>query len=64
MSNFIYENTLWISFAFLFAIMIICFVSCTISFQNIDTHGPASDLVDDTQAASPDITADIPLVKP
>lgn len=29
--------------------------SCTISFQNISTHGTATDLVDENQAASPDI---------
>ncbi len=31
------------------------FTSCTISFQNISTHGTANDLVDEAQTASPDI---------
>jgi hypothetical protein len=33
--------------------------SCTISFQNISTHGVATDLVDENQAASPDVKTDI-----
>jgi hypothetical protein len=33
--------------------------SCTISFQNIDTHGPATDLVDENQAASPTVSPNI-----
>ena len=33
--------------------------SCTISFQNIDTHGTATDLVDQNQAADPNISPDI-----
>lgn len=38
-------------------IEIICliFTSCTISFQNISTHGTATDLVDENQAATADI---------
>ena len=37
--------------------------SCTISFQNISTHGTATDLVDENQGASPDIrpTIQVPL---
>lgn len=30
-------------------------VSCTISFQNISTHGTATDLVDETQSPTNDI---------
>ncbi len=37
--------------------LILC--SCTISFQNIDTHGTASDVVDENQTASPDIKTDL-----
>ena len=33
--------------------------SCTISFQNFDTHGTATDLVDEDQKASPDIKTDL-----
>lgn len=38
---------------------------CTLSFQNIDTHGQATDLVDDTQTNQPRVipTLTIP-VKP
>jgi len=32
--------------------------SCSISYQNISTHGTAEDLVDETQTSSPDIKAD------
>lgn len=35
--------------------------SCTLSFQNISTHGTATDLVDENQAASPTVSADIKL---
>lgn len=31
-------------------------VGCTLSLQNIDTHGTATDLVDENQAASPTVT--------
>lgn len=34
---------------------------CTLSFQNIDTHGNASDLVDENQATSPNVSPDISL---
>lgn len=34
-------------------------VGCTISFQNIDTHGTATDLVDEDLATSPTISPDI-----
>lgn len=30
--------------------------SCTLSFQNIDTHGTATDLVDENQATSPNVS--------
>ena len=39
--------------------------SCTLSFQNIDTHGAATDLVDDVQSTTPTVTPTltIPLTK-
>lgn len=37
---------------------------CTISFQNISTHGTATDLVDENQAASPTVTNSMPGVLP
>ena len=41
---------------------LVCMLSaCTISFQNIDTHGTATDLVDEDQTASPNLSASIPL---
>lgn len=33
--------------------------SCTLSYQNISTHGTAQDVVDENQDASPDIKADV-----
>jgi hypothetical protein len=36
--------------------------SCTISFQNISTHGQANDLVDEEQGASADVKADLPKI--
>lgn len=32
---------------------------CTISFQNIDTHGMAADLVDENQNTNPNISPNI-----
>lgn len=56
-----------ISMAVTIASIIFCLVlcSCTLSFQIIDTHGTASDVVDDTQSPRNDIspTLEIP-VKP
>jgi len=34
---------------------------CTISMQNISTHGNATDLVDENLRADADITAEVPL---
>jgi hypothetical protein len=36
--------------------------SCTLSFQNISTHGSATDLVDENQ--SPTVTTDVSIPKP
>lgn len=39
--------------------VLFCLSSCTISFQNISTHGSATDLVDENQDASPQIDAKV-----
>jgi len=44
-------------FAFLFML-----TGCTISFQNISTHGTATDLVDENQEASSNIETKIPTI--
>lgn len=44
--------------AILFVILF-AFCSCTISFQNISTHGVADDLVDETQTPSNQINPNI-----
>jgi hypothetical protein len=36
--------------------------SCTISFQNISTHGTATDLVDETQAPQTEAQVEVPLM--
>lgn len=44
------------------SIEVFCYLmltSCTISFQNISTHGTATDLVDENQAATADVKADV-----
>ncbi len=38
------------------------FTSCTISFQNISTHGTATDLVDENQTASPKVDAKVSVI--
>jgi hypothetical protein len=44
----------------LFVVVTTVFLSsCTLSFQNIETHGMASDLIDENQDASPEVSADI-----
>lgn len=37
---------------------------CTISFQNISTHGTATDLVDENQRADANVRANVQLPKP
>lgn len=34
-------------------------VGCTLSFQNISTNGKATDLVDEQQTASPDVSPNL-----
>lgn len=34
---------------------------CTISFQNVSTHGPATDLIDEIQTATSDASPDLEL---
>ncbi len=50
-----------------FYLFSLCFVlsACTISFQNVSTNGKASDVVDEEQEATPNISPniDLPLVK-
>lgn len=46
---------------FLLSILLSCMLtSCTLSFQNISTHGTATDLVDDTDTQSIDPTLQFP----
>ncbi len=40
---------------FLLSMIALFLASCTISFQNISTHGTATDLVDENQAATADV---------
>lgn len=50
-----------ISFGF-----ILCFflAGCTISFQNISTHGTATDLIDENQGATADVKPNIQIPSP
>ena len=43
----------------LFMYSMLCLTGCTISFQNISTHGTATDVVDQNQDAKADVKADI-----
>ena len=47
----------------LFAAVTFFLSGCTLSFTNVSTHGTASDVVDDTQSAEPNIapTLTVPL---
>ncbi len=42
-------NKFFVSFSLMFL------TSCTISFQNISTHGTATDVLDSAQTTSPDV---------
>lgn len=46
------------------ALIMLTLTGCTISFQNISTHGTATDLVDETQDASPTVSASMPGMMP
>ena len=44
-------------------LLIFVLIGCTWSFQNISTHGSATDLVDEEQTTSPNVSpnVDVPL---
>lgn len=44
---------------FLLIVSTVFLTGCTISFQNISTHGTATDLVDENQTAQPNISPDL-----
>jgi len=39
----------------LFLMCTLVLTGCTLSFQNVDTHGTATDLIDENQTTSPNI---------
>jgi hypothetical protein len=43
----------------IFGMLALTLNCCIISFQNISTHGTATDLVDQGQDASPDVKTDL-----
>ena len=47
----------------IFASIVVALTGCGLTFQNIDTHGPATDLVDETETATPTIspTLNVPI---
>lgn len=48
-----------ISIIFMMLLFLVICTSCTISFQNISTHGVANDLVDENQKTDADIKPNI-----
>lgn len=46
-----------------FALVVVLLSGCGITFQNIDTHGTATDLVDDTESVTPTVspTLNVPI---
>lgn len=44
-----------------FSILAIIMTSCTISFQNISTHGVATDLIDENLKTDADLKSDLSL---
>lgn len=53
-----------IVFVSMFLMFTLVLTGCTISFQNISTHGIATDLVDENQDASPTVTTSMPGMLP
>jgi hypothetical protein len=53
-----------IGFILVGALIMLTLTGCTISFQNISTHGTATDLVDEEQNASPNVSASMPGMLP
>ena len=61
----IYVKTVFImilGFIVVGAVIMLTLTGCTISFQNISTHGTATDLVDETQ--SPTVSTSMPGMLP
>lgn len=56
--NFLIKFMLFIIFSATLLILFIFLTGCTVTFQNISTHGNAQDLVDDTDTidAEPNLT--------
>lgn len=52
-------TVLGLSLMFLIIALILC--GCTLSMSNISTHGQASDVLDEQQEASPDISPTLSL---
>ncbi len=46
-------------YIWLYMIIFITFYSCTITLNNISTHGTATDVVDEEQDASPTVSPNI-----
>lgn len=42
-------------------VLSVLLTSCTISFQNVSTHGTADDLIDEEQTTSPNVDASVTL---
>jgi hypothetical protein len=49
---------------FILVIITTFLFGCTISMQNTNTHGIASDLIDEQQEASPDVNFEVPDLSP
>jgi hypothetical protein len=57
MKGMIIKAILFISLCF--AAVIVLLASCTLSFQNIDTHGTATDLVDENMSTDAQVSPNI-----
>ncbi len=60
--NIIYKVLITFFFSFMIVctlILIFCLSSCTLSFTNISTHGTATDVVEEDQGASANVSPKI-----
>lgn len=58
------KQALFVSMMCFGFIILFFMVGCTISFQNISTHGTATDLVDENQGATADVKPNIQIPSP
>jgi len=56
----VFNFWIWTTISFIVILVLyLCVVGCTVSFQNISTHGTATDLVDENQTPTATTTTQL-----